>query len=420
MLQERWFGRFASIWTGQTLSHVGSSLASFAIIWWLTVETGSTRVLAAATLATFIPMILLRPLAGALVDRWSRKWVIIIADAAIALVSLWLAWMFWRGAMQLWHVYVVAISRSVGEAFQIPAMKASTSLLVPSKHLSRLAGLNHTIDGGLKLAGPALGALAITLLPLHGVMLIDVATAAFAILPVLLLGVPQPEHAAKVRQERVWANMREAFRYLRAAPGMLVLVGWFALANALGALTYPFIPLYITDYFHGGAFHLAALQSGNGIGYIVGGLFFLLWTGFRKKPTTIFIAASIQSVGAILLAFSPPNTIVFAVVGMALAGLMNTYVNAPLAPLIQGNVPHELQGRILSLNSSCAYVLYPLGVVSGAFMVEQFGIRPILQATSCLLLLTGLLAMIPAVRRLEETLRRLKTAREVSAEADTT
>ncbi len=410
MNDQTWLKRFAPIWTGQTLSLVGSSLASFGLIWWLTKTTGSAQVLASATLATFIPMILLRPIAGVLVDRWSRKWILVGADAAIALVSLWLAWMFWTGAMEIWHVYVVAIVRSVGEAFHVPAMKASTSLLVPETQLTRLAGLNHTIDGGLKLVGPMLGALAITLLPLHGVMLIDVFTAAFAIAPVLFLAIPQPEQTDRVRSVRFWTNMRETFRYVRAAPGLLVLFGWFALANALGALSYPYLPLYITDYFQGGAYHLAAIQSGNGIGYIVGGLLFVLFAGFRRKTTTIFVAASGQSVGWILLAFSPPETIAFAVAGMCLAGLMNTYVNAPLTPLLQANVPHEIQGRILSLSASFSYVLYPIGVVLGAFLVGRVGIRPILQITSGLLLFTGVLAALPIVRSLEGRLEQLRSS----------
>ena len=297
-------------------------------------------------------------------------------------------------------------------------MMASTSLLVPEKHLARLAGVNHAVDGGLRLAGPALGALAITLLPLHGVLLVDVATAAFAIVPVLLLGIPQPARSAAVRREPFLSNLLEAFRYVRAAPGLLILFGWFSLANALGALTYPYLPLYITDFFNEGAFHLAGLQSSNGIGYIVGGLLFLLWPGFRRKPTTIFVAASIQSVGGILLGFSPSYTIGFALAGMVLAGLMNTYVNAPLAPLVQANVPHELQGRILSLNATISYVLYPFGVIFGALAVERFGIRPILQSTSCLLVLTGLLAALPVVRHLEQRLRQMRESWESAGTED--
>ena len=410
-----WLRRFGPIWTGQTLSQVGSSLATFALIWWLTTETGSSRVLATATLATFIPMIVLRPFTGALVDRWSRRWTIVISDGAIALVSLWLAWLFWRGEMQLIHVYIVAAARAVGQAFHTPAMVASTALLVPEKHLGRFAGLNHAVDGGLRLVGPALGAVAITFLPLHSVMLIDVATATLAILPVLLLGIPQPARTERVRRDNIWLNVRKALRYMRSAPGLFVIVGWFTLSNGLGALTYPFLPLYVKDFFRGGALHLAGLESVNGIGFIVGGLLFALWPGFKSKTTTIFVAASLSSVGGLLLGFAPTHLFLVAGAGMLLMGLMNPFMNSPLAPLVQSNIPNELQGRIMSLIASLAFVLQPIGVLSGAFIVERFGIRPILQITSGLFLFSGLLALLPIVRGLEKRLRSLREAHEKAA-----
>ncbi|MCK4245728.1 MFS transporter, partial [Candidatus Bipolaricaulota bacterium] len=85
-----WKSPFFTIWTGQELSLVGSSAAQFALVWWLTMTTGSATVLATATTVALIPQILLGPLAGAYIDRWNRRLVMMIADSFIALVSLWL------------------------------------------------------------------------------------------------------------------------------------------------------------------------------------------------------------------------------------------------------------------------------------------------------------------------------------------
>ena len=128
---EKWKARFFSIWTGQSLSLVGSVAAQFALVWWVTEETGSATVLATASLVALAPSILLRPFIGVLVDRLSRKRVMIVADTFIALISLWLAYLFRTGAMQIWHVYVVMLARSVGGAFHHTAMMASMTLIVP-------------------------------------------------------------------------------------------------------------------------------------------------------------------------------------------------------------------------------------------------------------------------------------------------
>jgi len=100
----KWRTPFFTLWGAQALSLLGSSVAGFALVWWLTVKTGPATVLATATLVSQLPGIALGPVAGALVDRFNRRRIIMLADGSVALVSAWLAYLFWTGAMQPWHV----------------------------------------------------------------------------------------------------------------------------------------------------------------------------------------------------------------------------------------------------------------------------------------------------------------------------
>jgi DHA3 family macrolide efflux protein-like MFS transporter len=188
----RWV-RFFSIWVGQQLSLVESSLGGFALVWWLTITTGSAQVLATAAIALIVPKVLLWPLVGAYVDRWDRRTIIILADTWTALVSLALAILFWLDVMQVWRVYVVICARAAGGAFHQPAFYAATPLLVPEKHLARVAGIGNAMEGAMSVAGPLLGALMISFLPLHGDMMIDVGTALFAVAPLLFFAIPAPD-----------------------------------------------------------------------------------------------------------------------------------------------------------------------------------------------------------------------------------
>src|SRR5678815_5239979 len=104
---QNWAFRFFTIWTGQAFSLFGSSLVHFALIWWLTQKTGSATSLAIASLAGMLPQVLFGPFAGALVDRWSRRWVLIFADGGIALATLVLLYLFATGQVQSWHVYAI-------------------------------------------------------------------------------------------------------------------------------------------------------------------------------------------------------------------------------------------------------------------------------------------------------------------------
>ncbi len=187
-----WKRRFFTIWTGQAVSLFGSTLVQFALVWWLTKETGSATILATATLVALLPQIFLSPIAGALIDRWNRRRVLIIADGAIALFSLGLAVLFLLGKEQVWQIYVIMFIRSLGGAFHWPTMQASTSLMVPDSQLSRVAGLNQALQGAMSIVAPPLGALLLSALPMYGIILIDVVTACFAITPLFFIPIPQP------------------------------------------------------------------------------------------------------------------------------------------------------------------------------------------------------------------------------------
>src|SRR5512137_1696216 len=187
-----WKKPFFIVWTGQIFSLLGSGLVQFALVWWLTKTTGSPVVLASATLAAILPGVFLGPFAGALVDRWNRRLVMIVADTAIAVVTIFLALLFWMGVIQPWHVFVVLFLRSLGGVFHYNAMSASTSLMVPEKHLARVAGLNQTLQGVLNIATPPLGALLLELLEMYYVVAVDVVTAAIAVTTLLFVAIPQP------------------------------------------------------------------------------------------------------------------------------------------------------------------------------------------------------------------------------------
>ena len=129
---------FWLLWSGQAVSLFGSQLVQFALIWWLTKETGSGTVLATATLVGIVPQVVLGPIIGALVDRWNRQRILFVADTAVALASLFLALLFELGIVEIWHVFAILFVRALGSAFHGPTMLTSTALMVPKEQLTRI------------------------------------------------------------------------------------------------------------------------------------------------------------------------------------------------------------------------------------------------------------------------------------------
>ena len=141
-----WKKKFIIIWSGQLFSILSSSIAQFAIVLWISLETGSAEVLSFATIAALLPQVVLGPFAGVFVDRWSRKWTMILADSFVALCSSIIALLFYLDVIEIWQIYLLLMLRSVGSAFHAPAMKSSIPLLAPEKELTRIASINQTIQ----------------------------------------------------------------------------------------------------------------------------------------------------------------------------------------------------------------------------------------------------------------------------------
>ena len=372
-----WAPRFFTIWAGQALSLFGSALVQFALIWWLTQESGSATVLAIATLVGMLPQIVIGPFAGALVDRWNRRLIMIAADGTIALFSLLLAYLFATGAVQIWHIYAIMAVRALGGAFHFPAMAASTPLMVPKEQLTRINGLNQALQGVNSLVAPPVGALLLGILPTQGILLIDVGTAILAILPLLFLSIPQPKRQDDHLNVKpnLLQDVRNGLVYTLTIPGFTAIIGMALFLNFLLVPTTALVPLLVTKHFGKGALELGLLESAMGVGIITGGILLSIWGGFKKKIATTLTGIMGLGIGVMLIGLAPANLFLLAIVGNIILGFMIPIANGPVGALMQAIVRPDMQGRVMSLVNSGATAISPLGLLVAGPFSDWLGIR---------------------------------------------
>jgi len=403
-----WKRRFFAIWSGQKLSWIGSGLAGFALIWWLTDRTGSATVLAVGSLLSMLPSILFGPLVGALVDRWNRRMVMLVADAAIALVSACLAYLFWVDALQIWHVYVIMFARAVGSTFHDPAINASTSMLVPKQHLPRIQGLNASLSGVVSVISPPVGALLVKVMPLYGIMAIDVFSAAFAIVPLLFVDIPQPQRADSLSaaghtRPSVWADLREGLRYVWNWPGLRTLLLLPPLLKITLIPAISLTPVLVTQYFGRGALHLGWMNAMWGLGLVIGGLALSAWGGFRRRIVTSMMGVIGLGVGTLIIGLSPPTAFGLGLAGMLLTGTMLAFADGPLMALMQTIVPPEKQGRVLTVVMSTANLATPIGMAIAGPISDKLGVQVLYILSGVACISTAVVgSLIPAVMQIEE------------------
>jgi DHA3 family macrolide efflux protein-like MFS transporter len=402
---KNWKGPFFTVWIGQAFSLLGSQLVQFALVWYLTKQTGSAVILTTATLVALLPQVFLAPIAGSIVDRGNRRVIMMVSDSAVALLTLVLAALFALGVVQIWHIYVLLFLRSLGGAFQQPALSASTSLMVPKQNLGRVQGLNQTLQNGLSVFSAPLGALMLVLLPMQGILALDIVTAIIAVGILFFIAIPQParvETPAGTVKPNVWQDMRAGFRYVSGWPGLLIVLLMATLINFLLTPASSLSPLLIIKHFGGGAQELGWFDAAFGLGAIGGGVLLGIWGGFKKQIITAMAALVGLGVGIGAVGLVPANAFPLLLVTALLAGLMIPIVNGSLGAVMQATVEPAMQGRVFSLTGAVATAMSPIGLIVAGPLADTLGVQSWYLAGGIACIVMGLLAFaLPAVMSLE-------------------
>lgn len=371
-----WKPAFFTIWAGQAFSLLGSQLVQFAIIWYLTVETNSATVLATVTMAAMLPNVFLSPFIGALVDRWNRRKIMIIANLWIATLTLIMAILFALDKIEVWHIYLLLFLRSVGGTFHRPSMTASTSLMVPVEHLTRIQGINQMLNGGLNIIiSVPLSAILLYILPMQSILAIDILTALIAVTPLLFISIPQPKVEPAVKSQTVVEDMIIGLRYVRRWHALLIVILLATLINFLHSLATSLLPLLVENHFNGGAIQFDWLVSIFRFGVILGGALLGIWGGFKRRIFTALSGIIGIGAGTLMLGIAPANAFILAIGAFALIGLSMPIANGALDAIMQANVAPEMQGRVFTLAGSFATAMTSIGLAAVGPLADWLGIQ---------------------------------------------
>ena len=403
---QSWKKTFYIIWTGQLFSTLTSSIVGFAIVFWLSVKTESAEVLSYAMIATLLPQILLGLFVGVYVDRWSRKWTMILSDSFIALCTLVLCILFYLEVIEVWQVYILLGLRSIGSAFHAPSMQASIPLLAPESELMRISGINQIIYSISSIGGPAIGALLISIMDMTYVFMLDVAGAIIACTALLFVTIPRPisSDVENVKERHLFREMKEGLQAIFHRRGM----AWLFMCD-IAALFFiipisALYPLMTTKFFEGGAFEMSLVESCWGVGMLIGG--FLIGLKFMKSiGKVLLIAITFVLIGLTFLLSGILSTGGFwlFVVLTGLSGLGAAIWSGAFTVLLQTKIESDKLGRAFATYDSLILMPSIPGLLATGFIAEMIGLSHAFLYSGIILVIIGLiLYAIPSVRLLDK------------------
>ncbi|WP_377272874.1 amino acid adenylation domain-containing protein [Peterkaempfera sp. SMS 1(5)a] len=349
-------GRFLTIAGGQQISLIGSALTGWALP--LTVLVDSKSIAQFSLLAVLnLAGLLISPLAGAIVDRGSRRRVMMLADCASGGIEAILAVLVLTGGIHLWQIYILITALSVSTTFQRLAYGSAVPQLVPKQYLGHAIGVTQMTNGVAQLVVPLIAAGLLNLMGLGGIVVIDVISYAFAIGVVLFVRFPNTLPWRP--REPLTTEIAKGFSYTWRDRGLRSILAFFAVLNIflspLLLLVSPLVLSFAT------LADVGRVSVVTGLGVMLGGTTMALWGGPRSRRfhgvlvTTVCMAA-----GGVLVSLRPSLWLIGA--GAFALTFFLTIMNSVYSTIVQLKVPYRYHGRVFALNTLVAWSTLPIGM----------------------------------------------------------
>ncbi len=349
---------------GQVVSLVGTAMSGFGLTIWAYQLTGSATALALVGFFFVTPMLLLSPLAGALVDRSNRKLMMMLSDLASGLATIAVLALYASGHLQIWHLFITNAISGAFQAFQWPAFSAAITTMMSREQYGRANGMMALAETGSGILAPILAGALLGIIGLGGILAIDVITFCSAILVLLLVHVPQPQATAVGLASRgnLWQESLFGFRYIWQRPSLLGLQIVFMTGNFLSTITFTLMAPMILARTGNDALSLGTVNSIGAIGGVIGGLAMSAWGGTKRKVhgvLTGWTLAGLFSEMLMGLGRSVPLWTAASFIGQTLV----PWINGSNQAIWQAKVAPDVQGKVFSIRRLIAWFTMPAGTL---------------------------------------------------------
>lgn len=359
---------FIIIWFGQMVSLIGSGLTNFALGVWVYQQTGSVTQFALISLFTSLPTILISPVAGAFIDRWPRRWVMIISDFGAGLSIGVIAFLFTIGHLATWHIYIATAVSSCFSAFQWPAYAAATTILIPKHNLSRANGMLQLGDAMARLVSPLLGGVLLATIQLQGIILIDFTTFIFALLT--LVQVRFPKGIVDVHKPEKTSLIKEVtygLTYILHRPGLLGLLVFFAITNFLVGVVQILVTPLVLSFASPTA--LGSILTIGGVGMLASSVVMSTYKGPQQRIKSVFGFMLLG--GLCIMAAGLHRSVPLLALIAFLFFFGQPIINSSTLVIFQKKVAPNVQGRIFALISAITNASLPFAYVVAGPLADR-------------------------------------------------
>ncbi|MEM9771595.1 MAG: MFS transporter [Cyanobacteria bacterium P01_D01_bin.73] len=342
---------FLIIWLGQFTSILGSGMTNFAITIWAWELTGQATPLSLIFVATQIPQLLISPFAGVWVDRFNRKYLMLLGDLAAGLSTIALLILLLSDHLQIWHLYISGAASGLFGRIQGLAHSASVSLLVPEKHYARASALDSIQLSSSYIVIPASAGIVYATAGLSGVFFVDLMTFGVAIATLSLVKIPQPPKPKSISDspasDKTWKSLLFGIRYLWRSASLKVLLGFFMINSFIDSICFTNLFPMAFSRTSTDSSVLGSMFAFFGLGGLLGGVTLGIWGGPKRRIHGVLIGNAIWKAALIGLALAKSSVATFTITGL-IGGFCSPFPGSCSQAIWRTRVEPGVQGRVFA------------------------------------------------------------------------
>ncbi len=368
-MEEKLFKKYIILWLSQSVSGLGSSMTGFALVLWAYGQSHSAMSVSLMSFCNYVPYAILSLFVGSFVDRHNKKTIMLAADSVAAACSLAVLAFLLMGRLAVWNIYVVNAVVGITNAFQQPASAVAVGRLVPKEKISNVSGMNSFSGNLIVVFSPMLAAFLFAAGGLPVILLVDLASFAFAFC-VLLFYIIIPEGEQEKTYDSPFAGVAEGFAFLKTEKGILYMMLTMALINFCSRLTYENIlsPMILTRS-SGNSVTLGIVNACMGAGGIAGGIIVSVKKESRHKAVAIYVSAALSFLFGDLLMAVGKNVFWWSAAAVC-ASLPIPFIMANQNTILYRKIPAAMQGRVFAVRNAIQYSTIPVGIILGGWLAD--------------------------------------------------
>ncbi len=378
-ISKKSYHQYLFIWAGQLISLFGSSVVGFALIWWMTIMTGSAMFLATNSFISILVSTICMPIAGVFSDRYNRKVLIILYDSLLAFSTIIVIILFQFNLMTVWVLLLFMGINSIFHSFHMPTFSAIVPSMVPPEKLMRINSISFFFVGSIQVFAQFIASILWLFFPIHIILWLDFITYVIALIPILIIKIPAVNYKLSSATEALkkpsfFREFKTGVKTLKLIPGLTIIIIMMMLTTFFMSPIKVLLPLYVYNTHSGSAGHFALTLIFFQGGMILGALIPFLKKQWAHKARVIFVCLGITMIGYIILALAPRGSYLIIAIGAGTMGLSFPVISTLSTTYIQTVVPPEKMGRIMSISQTITTLILPLGTILSGPLAEIIGI----------------------------------------------